>query len=177
MLAGGEGSSLTNLEVLVTHARTPFPPAVGLRRCVRMRIPCCLFASGRRRPGCGSASRRSPGPRPPRRRSCRRLRRRALPAGTQLPCCYLHLAVQRHHRVIILHACLVCPVGMQLTCQRVYAMLVCGRQRGCGCACMRACMRVRTGVLAHITTTIPELACSHDKRCAPNLSGGARRSG
>ena len=86
---------MSNLGVLVTHVRTPSPPAVGLRSCVRMRVPCCLFASARRRNSCGSASRRSRGARLPRRRSCRRLRRRALPAGSQMPCCYLHHAVRR----------------------------------------------------------------------------------
>ena len=59
----------------------------------------------------------------------------------------------------------------------VCAMLVCGRQRGCGCACMDGSVCMRTCVLAHIPASIPELACSHDKRCTPNLSGCARRSG
>jgi len=65
----------------------------------------------------------------------------------------------------------------------IWAMLVCGRQCGCGCACMgacacvRACMCVRTCVLAHIAANFPELACSHDKRCTPTLSGITRRSG
>jgi len=59
----------------------------------------------------------------------------------------------------------------------VCAMLVCGRQRGCACACMDGSVCMRTCVLAHIPANIPELACSHDKRCTPNLSGCARRSG
>ena len=32
-------------------------------------------------------------------------------------------------------------------------------------------------MLAHIAANIPELACSHEKRCTPHLSGGPRRSG
>jgi hypothetical protein len=40
----------------------------------------------RRRGSCGSAGRRSRGARLPRRRSCRQLRRRALPLDTQMPC-------------------------------------------------------------------------------------------
>ena len=39
------------------------------------------------------------------------------------------------------------------------------------CVCVHAC------VLMLVAAGIPELACSHDKRCTPNLSGGARRSG
>ena len=94
--AGGEGVFLTNPGVLVTHARTPFPPAVGLRSCVRrMQVPSGLFASGRRRSSCGSesASRRSRGARLPRRRSCRQLRRRTLQAGTHMLCFCLRHAV------------------------------------------------------------------------------------
>jgi hypothetical protein len=81
------------------------------------------------------------------------------------------------NRVIILHACLACHLCMRLAYQLVFTMLVCGCQRGCGCGCMGAYVCVRTCVLAHIAATVPELACSHDKRCAPNLSGCARRSG
>jgi hypothetical protein len=58
----------------------------------------------------------------------------------------------------------------------VCAMLVCRRQRGCGGGCMGASVCVRTCMLGRIAATVPELACSHDKRCTPNLSGGARRS-
>jgi hypothetical protein len=54
-------------------------------------------------------------------------------------------------------------------------MLVCRRQRGCGGGCMGASVCVRTCVLRHVAATVPELACSHDKRCTPNLSGCARR--
>jgi hypothetical protein len=53
--------------VLVTHVRTPFPPAVGLRSCVRMRVPSCLFTSGQRHSSCclaGRRSRRRRGPAP-----------------------------------------------------------------------------------------------------------------
>ena len=34
---------------------------------------------------------------------------------------------------------------------------------------------VHTCVLRHVAATVPELACFHDKRCTPNLSGCARR--
>ena len=50
-------------------------------------------------------------------------------------------------------------------------------QSGCGGGCMGASVCVRTCMLGHIAATAPELACSHDKRCTPNLSGCARRSG
>ena len=83
---------------------------------------------------------------------------------------------RRHNRVIILHACLACHLCMHLAYQLAFAMLVCGCQRGCGCGYMGAYVCVHTCVLAHIAVTVPELACSHDKRCTPNLSGGARRS-
>jgi hypothetical protein len=59
----------------------------------------------------------------------------------------------------------------------VCAVLVCGRPRGCVRGCMGASVCVRMWVLGHIAATVPELACSHDKRCTPNLSGCARRSG
>jgi hypothetical protein len=95
MRARDEGSFLTNPGVLVTYVRTPSPPDVGLRSCVRMRVPFGLFASGWRRNSCGSARRRSRGPRLPRRRSCRQLRRRALPAGIQMPCFCLRHAVRQ----------------------------------------------------------------------------------
>ena len=40
---------------------------------------------------------------------------------------------------------------------------------------MGASVCVRTCVLGHIAANVPELACSHDKRCTPNHSGCARR--
>ena len=96
--------------------------------------------------------------------------------------CVLHVCSVHALGCFILHTCLACHLYIHLTCQLVsamlvYAMLVCGRQRGCGYGCMGACVYVRTYVLAHLAATIPELACSHDKRCTPNLSGCARRSG
>ena len=100
MRAGGEGSFLTNPGVLVTYVRTPFPPDVGLRSCVRMRVPFGLFASGRSHSSCGSASLRSSGARLPRRRSCRQRRRRALPAGTHMPCfCLRHTVRQGKNKL------------------------------------------------------------------------------
>ena len=55
-----------------------------------------------------------------------------------------------HNRVIILHACLACHLCMHLAYQLVFVMLVCGRQRGCGCgrmgayvcACARMCLHI-----------------------------------
>ena len=79
---------------------------------------------------------------------------------------------------VCVHGCL-CMWARLCAYARVYvcAVLVCGRQRGCEGGCMGASVCVRTCVLGHIAATVPELACSHDKRCAPNLSGCARRHG
>ena len=103
-----------------------------------------------------------------------------------LPCVACHglHCLSMHITVVCLGACVQASVRVH-ACVRVYmcAMLVCGRQCGCGfaymgaCACVGACVCVRTCVLAHITANFPELACSHDKRCTPTLSGCARRSG
>ena len=54
MRAGGEGASVSNLGVLVTHVRTPSPPSVGLRSCVRCE---CLAASSHRHGGAAAAAR------------------------------------------------------------------------------------------------------------------------
>jgi hypothetical protein len=43
---GGHGAFLINTGVLVTCVQTPFPPAVGFRRCVRIRVASDSFASG-----------------------------------------------------------------------------------------------------------------------------------
>jgi hypothetical protein len=101
--------------------------------------------------------------------------------GDHSPC--LH-CLSMQITIVCVGACVHAYVRVH-TYVRVYmwAMLGCGRQCGCGCACMgacacvRACMCVRTCVLAHIAANFPELACPHDKRCTPTLSGVARRSG
>jgi hypothetical protein len=56
-----------------------------------------------------------------------------------------------HNRVIILHACLACHLCMHLACQLVFAMLVCGRQRGCGCGCMGAYVCACARMCLHIS--------------------------
>ena len=95
--------------------------------------------------------------------------------GDQPPC--LH-CLSMQDTVVCVGACVPAFVRVRAYARVwVCAMLVCRRQRGCGGGCLGAYVCVRTCVLGHIAANVPELACSHDKRCTPNLSGCARRSG
>ena len=137
-----------------------------------MQVPFGLFASTRRRGSCGSASRRSLGARLPRRLSCRQLRRRALPLGTQMPCfCLSHFAVRqgktkltwvvpgaetktllrrhtsrRHSRVIILHACIACQCISPSCAWARVCRLLCVCTLVCVLTCVRCwCVGVSVG--------------------------------
>ena len=95
--------------------------------------------------------------------------------GDQSPC--LH-CLSMQTTVVCGGACVPAYVRVRAYARVwVCAMLVCRRQRGCGGGSMGASVCVRTCMLGHIDATVPELVCSHNKRCTPNLSGCARRSG
>jgi hypothetical protein len=67
----------------------------------------------------------------------------------------------------------VCVGACVHACMRVWVPA-----SGCVCSMpVGACVCVHACVLIHVATDIPELACSHDKRCTPDLSGGTRHSG